>query len=319
MGNILCGCGKKAATYSTGNPRVHSITKHPWCSACKNDYEAKNAGYKDHNDKLNQQAIQKGFFSTTHKKNLEADSYRCFKYYEPKCNNIDGHLGISCMTSHKIQKFTKKALNKHGKIRNKFKNHSKIEEMKVYLNNLTVDHIDGDPSNNCITNLQTLCSICHTKKTLINGDHLSDGRTKIPIKSQKIVRNKVAISTPKVKTKEYFTRYTKASAQEYRFASKKLFLKLKKLYPSAYQLANFLDTAGAKNQPYIYKKSTDSGEWFNISNYMKKRSSKRSGFRGETDLEYLSKTPRFKNHSKTRGAPTDEADNIEITITEGDW
>lgn len=28
-----------------------------------------------------------------------------------------------------------------------------------------VDHIDGDPSNNALTNLQTLCAPCHSAKT----------------------------------------------------------------------------------------------------------------------------------------------------------
>lgn len=38
---------------------------------------------------------------------------------------------------------------------------------------LTVDHIDGDHSNNHPSNLQTLCHNCHAIKTIENGDHLT--------------------------------------------------------------------------------------------------------------------------------------------------
>ena len=37
---------------------------------------------------------------------------------------------------------------------------------------LDVDHIDGDRTNNDITNLQTLCANCHRLKTHLNKDHL---------------------------------------------------------------------------------------------------------------------------------------------------
>ena len=42
-----------------------------------------------------------------------------------------------------------------------------IPEDKVQLD---VDHIDGDRSNNDITNLQTLCANCHRLKTKQNRD-----------------------------------------------------------------------------------------------------------------------------------------------------
>jgi hypothetical protein len=41
---------------------------------------------------------------------------------------------------------------------------------------LQVDHIDGNPSNNDIYNLQTLCACCHVYKTIINKDYQSPGR-----------------------------------------------------------------------------------------------------------------------------------------------
>jgi len=38
---------------------------------------------------------------------------------------------------------------------------------------LTVDHIDGNHENNNDENLQTLCTVCHAIKTVINGDTLT--------------------------------------------------------------------------------------------------------------------------------------------------
>jgi hypothetical protein len=36
--------------------------------------------------------------------------------------------------------------------------------------NLQLDHIDGNHFNNIPSNIQTLCSICHTEKSIRNGD-----------------------------------------------------------------------------------------------------------------------------------------------------
>ena len=35
---------------------------------------------------------------------------------------------------------------------------------------LDVDHIDGDPTNNDKSNLQTICANCHRLKTKLNND-----------------------------------------------------------------------------------------------------------------------------------------------------
>jgi hypothetical protein len=39
-----------------------------------------------------------------------------------------------------------------------------------FLCQFDVDHIDGDHTNNCLTNLQTLCANCHRLKTHLNQD-----------------------------------------------------------------------------------------------------------------------------------------------------
>ncbi len=38
------------------------------------------------------------------------------------------------------------------------------------------DHIDGNPSNNDESNIQTLCLCCHAFKTITNKDYLTPGR-----------------------------------------------------------------------------------------------------------------------------------------------
>tara|TARA_B110000211_G_scaffold15214_1_gene15879 strand:- start:1748 stop:2191 length:444 start_codon:yes stop_codon:yes gene_type:complete len=52
-----------------------------------------------------------------------------------------------------------------------------IEDLKVrnrlVRTLLTVDHMDGNHSNNSPENLQTLCPNCHAIKTVINGDTMT--------------------------------------------------------------------------------------------------------------------------------------------------
>lgn len=52
-----------------------------------------------------------------------------------------------------------------------------VEDLKlrnqIFRYVLHVDHIDGNHENNDPENLQTLCSRCHSIKTVINGDTLT--------------------------------------------------------------------------------------------------------------------------------------------------
>ena len=63
------------------------------------------------------------------------------------CENIDGRLGFNCTTT-----------------------------IIDYEWQLDIDHKDGDPSNNVIENLQTLCKCCHAIKTKTERDYMTPGR-----------------------------------------------------------------------------------------------------------------------------------------------
>ena len=94
-------------------------------------------------------ARQNGFDSITEYKNSIHPSRRHRKTY---CENIDGRLGFKCTTT------------------------------ILMLAQLDGDHIDGNPSNNDPSNIQTLCSCCHTYKTIMNGDSKTPGRKALGIK-----------------------------------------------------------------------------------------------------------------------------------------
>ncbi len=74
------------------------------------------------------------------------------KYVQHKkdyCENKDARLGYKCTT--------------------------KI----VFSGQLQVDHVDGNPYNNAVRNLQTFCACCHIYKTNIMGDSKTPGRKKM--------------------------------------------------------------------------------------------------------------------------------------------
>jgi len=135
---------------------------------------------------------------------------------EPGCNNIGQHTGkyridgsviyrAKCAKHHSQSVASKHGLNSLSEVVAKNAGYSKISDYinsmhpyrryrKNYCENtmgflgftctativdsaqLDVDHIDGNPENNEVNNLQTLCKNCHAMKTLNNKDYLTPGR-----------------------------------------------------------------------------------------------------------------------------------------------
>jgi hypothetical protein len=104
---------------------------------------AKNAGFDSVQDYQDSLAKGKGFDSATQYRNSK---HPYLKHRKSYCENIDGRFGFKCTTTIMIDAM------------------------------LQVDHIDGNPSNNDIHNLQTLCACCHVYKTITNKDYQSPGR-----------------------------------------------------------------------------------------------------------------------------------------------
>lgn len=97
-------------------------------------------------------------------------TYLCMEHHEARlwehmqyrlskkdyCENIDGRLGFKCPL--------------------------KVTDKIRYVIPYEVDHIDGNPENWTITNLQTLCPICHRIKTIICRDAGTPGRKFLNLK-----------------------------------------------------------------------------------------------------------------------------------------
>jgi 5-methylcytosine-specific restriction endonuclease McrA len=82
-----------------------------------------------------------------HNINYDMKGWAYKKHRKTYCENIDGRLGFVCTTT-----------------------------IVDHIWQLGVDHIDTNPSNNDISNLQTLCHCCHSIKTRDDGSALTPGR-----------------------------------------------------------------------------------------------------------------------------------------------
>ena len=83
-------------------------------------------------------------------------AYGVRPFYSGICSNIDGHLGWECWTD-------------FDKMPDDFKKRTEA------------DPIDGDPTNNDPSNLQELCSSCHSYKGQKSGDHNGHRSTSIRV------------------------------------------------------------------------------------------------------------------------------------------
>jgi hypothetical protein len=188
-----CECGKPAVRASTPRkdgtyaPRVGKYSKVPLCSACYIEETFRHLGGKE------EHAISQGFISSTHKSNLR--TYRVLKYKIPMCENSDGKLGFRCLTHNTFYyELTKYFDIKTGKIKEKYINNEVLrEKVKMLLDSLQVDHIDGNPENNNTDNLMVLCPHCHGTKTSINKDGSSPGNQKRYGKKFRLNENKKQI------------------------------------------------------------------------------------------------------------------------------
>jgi|TARA_R110000822_G_C15071593_1_gene468668 hypothetical protein len=63
------------------------------------------------------------------------------------CENIDGHLGWACPVA----------------------SSDSWEELDM-LSALDLEHVDGNHNNNDPNNVETICKLCHTKKSAIHND-----------------------------------------------------------------------------------------------------------------------------------------------------
>lgn len=116
------------------------------CSTCHCKKTAEKRGMNSMADVL---AANAGFESTIAYINHK-HPYR--KHRKDYCENKDGRLGFKCRV----------------KIR--------------HTAQLQVDHINGNPEDNRVKNLQTLCACCHIYKTHMEKDYKTPGRKKLNIK-----------------------------------------------------------------------------------------------------------------------------------------
>ena len=98
------------------------------------------------------------------------------KFVREYCENRDGRLGFKCTTTLPPPDLIKKTLQASDPYADGY--------CRAWLD---VDHIDGNSANNDIKNLQTLCKVCHSFKTLKCRDMESPGRK--AIRDQKKARN----------------------------------------------------------------------------------------------------------------------------------
>lgn len=110
-----------------------------WCWKCHDRRTASKYGLS----RISQVTAQRAGITETEYTNRW---HPYLKHRKDFCENRDGRLGYRC--------------------RYKIRHSAQLQ----------VDHINGNPKDNCIANLQTLCANCHVFKTHANQDYRTPGR-----------------------------------------------------------------------------------------------------------------------------------------------
>ena len=131
------GCGKLAHRYSWKADGSPAWRR--WCALCHDRRTAAKHGLL----RISQLTAKRAGMTEAEYNN---QFHPYLKHRKDFCENRDGRLGYRC--------------------RYKIRHSAQLQ----------VDHINGCPGDNSVTNLQTLCANCHVFKTHANQDYRTPGR-----------------------------------------------------------------------------------------------------------------------------------------------
>lgn len=118
------------------------------CKPAQNVRRSDDPYYRRSKEVREQFGVVPGFICVKHhslRYGMGGWHYKQFR--KEHCENRDGRLGFKCTTT--------------------------IVDPEWQLD---ADHINGDPSDNCEENIQTLCKCCHAIKTRDEKDYMTPGR-----------------------------------------------------------------------------------------------------------------------------------------------
>lgn len=163
------GCNKPAAhIVGKNNPRYPTYRRAEWiknlhpdaediwcCGTCHGKNTARVHGVKSASHLT---AKRQGKTITEYRN----QNHPYLQFRKDFCENEDGRLGFKCSY---VPPNTQELID--------------MGLEPTFKGYLQVDHIDGNPDNNSLDNLQTLCACCHTIKTYKHKDYSTMGRKTI--------------------------------------------------------------------------------------------------------------------------------------------
>jgi hypothetical protein len=130
------------------NAGFSSVREHQEHQARENGFET----IADWKRDLDLKSAKASGFATIAQWKNSKHPYRWYLSQQPTCENVDGRLGFVCTTT-------------------TFVGYGMVD----------VDHKNGDPSDNRVENLQSLCKCCHAYKTNTSKDYSTPGRKTLKI------------------------------------------------------------------------------------------------------------------------------------------